>query len=206
MGRLMTPRSQGGSAFENDDDFDEDGMETMNEDDGPFSYQNVDSSADFVFAYLFDLHAYDLFILPYHDYHHIWFAKYVGCLYKLMLHFLLMGLQDVHSKTQNNLAASFDVNSVQDQHHSHRDAVTENNLTEALPHLEVHGNGKVDGASPQIVASDTILPHTILPLKSTVHGNHNLNFSVLENQWVSSSHFSIFLLLLYDVYFSSIFG
>ena len=77
-----------------------------------------------------------------------------------------MKLQDVDTKIQNSSAAPFrgdDVNPVQDQHY--RAAVNE-----VIPLLELLGNAKVDGASAHIVGSDTILPHTILPLKSAVHG------------------------------------
>ena len=75
---------------------------------------------------------------------------------------MFVELQDFDTKIQNSSAAPFqgdDVNPVQDQH-----------VNEVIPLLELHGDAKVDGASAHIVGSDTILPHTILPLKSAVHG------------------------------------
>ncbi|KAI9170510.1 hypothetical protein LWI28_029054 [Acer negundo] len=122
MGRLLTPRSPGCNAFENVEDSDEDGTELANEVDIAFSYQKIDSSADFI--------------------------------------------NDVDTKIQNSFAAPFqgdDVNPVQDQH-----------VNEVIPLLELLGDAKVDGASTHIVGSDTILPHTILPLKSAVHDSTNI--------------------------------
>lgn len=43
IGRLMTPRSQAGNAFESIADSDEEGTEFANEDDDTFNYGNVDS-------------------------------------------------------------------------------------------------------------------------------------------------------------------
>ncbi|KAL5761882.1 hypothetical protein ACOSP7_018146 [Xanthoceras sorbifolium] len=79
-------------------------------------------------------------------------------------------INDVETKIQNSSAAPFrvdDVNPVKDQHY--RAAVSE-----VIPRFELHGNSKVGGAEAQIVGSDTILPHTILPLKSAVHDSTNI--------------------------------
>ena len=45
-GRLMTPRSPGGNAFESAGDSDEEGTEPADEDDFLFGDENIDGSAD----------------------------------------------------------------------------------------------------------------------------------------------------------------
>lgn len=46
VGRLVTPRSPAGNAFDNAGDSDEEGTELANEDDILFSYGYIDSSTD----------------------------------------------------------------------------------------------------------------------------------------------------------------
>ncbi|KAJ0094328.1 hypothetical protein Patl1_16309 [Pistacia atlantica] len=48
VGILRTPRSPGGSGFENAEDSEDDGTELANEDDMDFSYEDIDSSANFM--------------------------------------------------------------------------------------------------------------------------------------------------------------
>ncbi|XP_031247408.1 AMP deaminase-like, partial [Pistacia vera] len=48
VGILRTPRSPGGSGFENAEDSEDDGTELANEDDMDYSYEDIDSSANFM--------------------------------------------------------------------------------------------------------------------------------------------------------------
>lgn len=50
VGRLVTPRSPAGNAFDDDGDSDDDGTELTNGEDMLFNYGNIDSPIDFTNA------------------------------------------------------------------------------------------------------------------------------------------------------------
>lgn len=55
IGRLITPRSPGGNAFDVVEDSDDDGTELANGDDMFFAYGNLEASVDTVIEFILDV-------------------------------------------------------------------------------------------------------------------------------------------------------
>ncbi|BBG94172.1 AMP deaminase, putative / myoadenylate deaminase, putative [Prunus dulcis] len=147
IGRLMTPRSQAGNAFESIADSDEEGTEFANEDDDTFNYGNVDSLDNTVTSVY----------------------QNEGTNAKASKQWSKTIDSDNYLDVNSNLQNSSAVLLKSDVKNFIQDRMYQVTSTEAKSGVDLQGDGKVDTASGNSVKTDHNFTSIVLPLSASMH-------------------------------------